>query len=463
MKSLISLFFIILLGASPSYVAAVSPNLIVIVADDMGTGHVSCLNPKSKIQTRNIDRLAKEGISFTDAHSASSICSPSRYSFLTGRYPWRTHQKVRALVPYAEPLIEPDRLTLPAFLKSQGYHSACIGKWHLGWNWSQKPNTKEPDFTKPVDGGPTSRGFDYYFGMDSPYHAPFCFIENNLIVDQPTGRQSKSRFNKPGAAAPNWKFEKVLPELTRRAISYIDDRAAKNQPFFLYFSLTSPHEPVVPSPEFQGKSGLNALADFILETDAVVGRILDTLETKKIAENTIVIFSADNGSSFEKGGKELQKKGHDPSGPYRDGKFSVYEGGHRVPFIAKWPGKIKPGSQSKETICLIDMLPTMAAILEQKLPPNAAPDGYNILPALLGHQSEKPIREATVHHGKGGSLAIRQGPWKLIAPYRKNKAELYNLSSDISESKNIASEHPDIVQSLTLLLKKYQTENRSAP
>jgi arylsulfatase A len=442
------------------------PNIVVILADDMGHGFVSCLYPQSKIQTPNIDRLSREGVTFTDAHSGSAVCSPTRYGLLTGRYAWRTHLKSGVLKPYDPPLIEANRLTLPSFLRQQGYQTACIGKWHLGWDWPRE-GANDPDFTKPIANGPLTRGFDYYFGTHVPNQPPYCFIENDRTVGLPTARKTESTLStsgQPGPMLPGWKFDAILPGITERAVSYLSQRSHTNQPFFLYFPLTSPHEPVAPSASFREKSGLNPLADFVIETDAVVGKILDALEKYHLSTNTLVIFTADNGSNLTTGGKELQKKGHEPSGIFRGSKRSIYEGGHRVPFFARWPGRIKPGLKTDEVICLTDLFPTTAAILKTKLPSDAAPDGYNILPALLGDKTKGPIREATVHQSSEGQLAIRQGQWKLIAPReRKSSAfELYDLSFDISEAQNIAAQHPDIVKRLDGLLVKYQAGDRSA-
>lgn len=463
------------LSATPS--SQQRPNIVVILADDFGHGFVSSLYPGSKIQTPHLDRLAREGITFTDAHSGSGVCSPTRYGLLTGRYAWRTHLKTGVLKAYDPPLIEADRITLPAFLKRQGYHTACIGKWHLGWDWP-RTGTNDPDFTKPIANGPITRGFDYYFGTHVPNQPPYCYIENDRTVGQPTAWKTENTLSTsghPGPMLPGWKFDAILPGITERAISYLGERSKSKQPFFLYFPLTSPHEPVTPSAPYRGKSGLNPLADFVIETDAVVGQIMAALEKYNLATNTLVIFSADNGSNLTTGGKELQQKGHEPSAAFRDSKRSIYEGGHRVPFFARWPGKIKPGLKSDEIICLTDLFPTTAAILQTNLPSGAAPDGYNILPALLGEKTKKPIREATVHQSTEGLLAIRQGPWKLITPgyrvttqaaRRRNQPtsmELYNLASDISETKDVAEQNPEVVQRLQALLSKYQREDRSVP
>jgi arylsulfatase A-like enzyme len=427
------------------------------------------LNPEAKFKTPHLDRLASQGITLTDAHSGSAVCSPTRYGLLTGRYAWRTRLVRGVLGPYDPPLIEEKRLTLPAMLKRRGYHTACIGKWHLGWNW---PSTgaSDPDFTKPITAGPTSRGFDYYFGTDVPNYPPYCFIENDRTVGQPTEQKKERTLDgRPGPMLPGWKFDQILPELVKRSAAYLGERAKAKEPFFLYLPLTSPHEPIAPSEAFRGKSGLNPLADFLLETDWAVGQVLAALDKHGVAENTLVVFTADNGSSLYTGGDELRRKEHQPSAKFRGFKASIYEGGHRVPFFARWPGKIKPGSTSSETICLTDMLATCAALVGEELPDDAGEDSYNILPVLLGHTLKTSIREATVHQSAAGQLAIRQGAWKLILPPTAKgaqkgdpgEAELYHLRTDVGETKNMATDRPEVVEQLKKLLEKYRESGRS--
>ncbi|NUQ61415.1 MAG: arylsulfatase [Pirellulales bacterium] len=465
----VSLFSAVSHAADPP-----KPNIVLVLADDMGHGHVSCLNPRSKVSTPNTDRLAREGITLTDAHSGSAVCSPTRYGLLTGRYAWRTRLVRGVLGPYDPPLIEKDRLTLPELLRRRGYHTACVGKWHLGWDWPRE-GKGDPDFTQPIAGGPTTRGFDAYFGTDVPNYPPYCFLENDCTIGDPTSRKTEQNLDgRPGPMLPGWKFDEILPQLAERAAAYISERSKAKQPFFLYFPLTSPHEPIAPSKPFRGKSGLNGLADFLLETDAVVGRVLEAIDAVGAAGNTLVIFTADNGSSMYTGGEELRRKGHEPSAEFRGFKASIYEGGHRVPFFARWPGKIAPGSSSQETICLTDMVATAAAIVGTTLPDDAGEDSYNVLPVLLGQERKGPVREATVHQSASGQLAIRQGSWKLILPPavqnagagRRNEpatAELYNLSEDVAETKNVYSEQPEVVGRLTELLEQYRRTGRSRP
>jgi arylsulfatase A-like enzyme len=446
------------------------PNIVLILADDMGHGHVSCLNPQSKIATPHIDALARQGITCTDAHSGSSVCSPTRYGLLTGRYAWRTRLVSGVLQPYDPPLIEPDRLTLPGLLKQKGYHTACIGKWHLGWDWPGGKGAEDPDFSRPIANGPITRGFDEYFGTHVPNHPPYCFIHNDRTVGLPTDRKTMRDLDgRPGPMLPGWKFDQILPLLTERAVEHIAERAQAKQPFFLFFSLTSPHEPIAPSAEFRGKSGLNPLGDFVIQTDAVVGHVVAALDQHKLADNTLLIFTADNGSSLYTGGNELRRMGHEPSGQFRGHKTSIYEGGHRVPFFARWPGKIAAGGRSGATICLTDLLATSAALVDAPLPSNAGEDSYNILPLLLNPTHASP-REATVHQSASGQIAIRRGPWKLILPAtgkgasragEPDAAELYNLNDDIRESRNVHAQQADIVAELSGLLQRYRHTGRS--
>lgn len=471
-----------LLFASTLYAADKKlPNIVIVLADDMGHGHVSHLNPNSKIRTPYIDKLASEGMSLTDTHSGSAVCSPTRYGILTGRYAWRTHLTSGVLKWYSNPLIDADRLTLPAMLKQKGYHTACIGKWHLGWDWPAGKDAKDdkgarprPDFTKPIPGGPTARGFDKYFGTDVPNNPPYCFIDNDRIVGELTAEKTKRTLEGPeGPMIPGWKFDAILPTLGDRATEYIAERAKTGTPFFLYFPLTSPHEPISPSEAFRGKSKLNALGDFVLQTDDMLGRVMAAIEKAGIAKDTLLIFTADNGSSFYTGGKELQQMGHEPSAAWRSGKTSIYEGGHRVPFVARWPGIIPANSKSDETICLTDFMATFAGIVGASLPSNAAEDSFDILPALKSEKHSAPLREATVHQSLQGMLAIRQGKWKLILPEVAAKLpanstepttiELYDLVADPTEKKNVAAENPAVVTKLKALLEQYKKTGRSRP
>ena len=485
--------------AAPRWASAIAPrahgkpNIVFILADDMGYGDLGCQNPESKIPTPNLDRLAAEGVRFTDAHTPAAVCTPTRYGTLTGRYCWRTSLKSGVLWPWAPPLIEPDRLTVPKLLKRHGYRTACIGKWHLGWDWPTtdgKPAEvngpgKTVDFAKPTRNGPTTRGFDYYFGTAVPNFPPYCFIENDRTVGIPTETKPDSMFGHAGPMLPGWKLEEILPGLTEKAVGYVRDSAKSGAPFFLYFPLTAPHTPIVPAQEFHGKSQASHYGDFVHQVDWTVGQVLKALEEGGVVDNTLVIFTSDNGSPGRNGenacgpaGSLVKETGHNPSGKLRGMKADVWDGGHRIPFVARWPGHTKPGTTSGELICLADLIATCAAILGENLPDNAAEDSYNILPALLGESRDTPIREAVVHHSGSGFFAIRQGKWKLVTRLGSGgwtkprsakpkpggpKGQLYDMEDDLAEQHNLWLERPDIVERLTTLLEKYQAEGRSAP
>ncbi len=474
---------------------SIKPNIVVILADDLGYGDLGCYNTDSKIPTPHLDQLAASGMRFTDAHSPSSVCSPTRYAMLTGRYAWRTRLQSGVLRPWSPPLIAANQLTVAALLKQQGYVTGCIGKWHLGWEWPTKDgqppshgadNLSNVDFTKPIANGPTARGFDFYFGTDVPNYAPFCFIENDRTVGIPIVPFKLQK----GPSLPGWDWVNILPELTKQAVRFVEERAITPQPFFLYLPLTSPHYPVVPAPEFKGKSGAGDFGDFVFQSDWTVGQVLDALQRSGVADHTLVIFTSDNGPEISNevhpgAYDRIQKYQHASMGPWRGAKRDVWEGGHRVPFLARWPGKIKPGSTSNETICHVDLMATVAALLDVKLPDDAGVDSYNLLPAFRGEKLTKPIREATVHHAASGKFAIRKGDWVLIAAptgddngklgepdwLKKERGytphdlptELFDLRKDLLQQHNLSAEHPEVVMDMTELLRKYISEGRSTP
>ena len=471
-----------------------TPNIVFILADDMGFGDLGCQNPKSRIPTPYLNHLASQGVRFTDAHSASAVCTPTRYAILTGRYCWRTRMKAGVLWVWEPPLIDQERLTVPKLLKRRGYHSACVGKWHLGWDWPTtdgiRPGRNElgknVDFTKPIANGPTTRGFDYYFGTAVPNFPPYCFIENDRTVGIPSAMKPDDMFGCPGPMLPGWKLEEVLPGLTDKAVEYIGQRAKEpDTPFFLYMPLTAPHTPIVPAKEFRGKSQAGKYGDFVHQVDWTAGQVVEALEKHGMADNTLVIFTSDNGSPARNGdkasgptGSVLRETGHNPSGVLRGMKADIWDGGHRVPFLARWPGHIAAGTTNDELICSVDLMATCAAILDEPLPDNAGEDSYDIRPALLGEKHNKPIREALVHHSGNGAFAIRQGRWKLIIDLGSGgwtkprvgkpkpggpEGQLYDMHADISERRNLWLERPDIVERLTQLLDKYRNERRSAP
>ncbi len=471
------------------------PNIVVILADDLGYGDVGCYNSDSKIPTPHLDQLAASGMRFTDAHSPSSVCTPTRYAILTGRYAWRSRLQRGVLGPWSPPLIAADQLTVGTLLKQHGYATGCVGKWHLGWEWPTKDgkppsngadNLSNVDFTKPIAQGPNARGFDFYFGTDVPNYAPFCFIQNDRTIGIPSVPFGPQK----GPSLPGWDWVNVLPGITQQAVQFVEDRAKAKPPFFLFLPLTSPHYPVVPAPEFRGKSSAGEYGDFVFQSDETVGRVLDALQRSQLDDNTLVIFTSDNGPEI---GNEVHpgaydripKYHHASMGRLRGAKRDLWEGGHRVPFIARWPGQIPPGSTSAETICHVDLLATIAALLDTKLPDSAGVDSYNLLPALRGETRAKPLREATVHHAFSGKFAIRQGDWVLIAaptgddnrklgepdwfqnergyaPHNQS-TELFDLRKDLPQQHNVSAEHPEVVTELIVLLEKYISEGRSTP
>lgn len=393
------------------------------------------------------------------------------------------------IAAYEPPLITENRPTLPGMLKSQGYHTACIGKWHLGWNWpGPQPSrmtevrngqkTLEWDFTKPIRGGPTERGFDYYFGVDLPNLPPFTYIENKRVVEQPTDRyklDSSEGVVLPrgfvgSPIAPGFRFQNILPEITQRAVQHIHERAKQDAPFFLYFSQTSPHEPIVPSKNFRGKSGIAPIADFVMETDWSAGQVIKAIDDAGIADNTIVIFTADNGHSHYTGWQELVDAGHMPSGPYRGHKGDVWEGGHRIPLVIRWPKRVAAGKSTDQMVCLTDIFATCADIFATDLPADGAEDSISFLPAAKGDASVDG-RTSLVNHSNHGEFAYRDGPWKLVFKmsgrnFQQSRgkptiAELYNLDDDISEQQDLSGRHSDFVQRMTKQLKKLIAQGTS--
>lgn len=444
------------------------PNILYILADDLGYGDVQCLNPqRGKIRTPHLDQLAGQGMTFTDAHSGSAVCTPTRYGLLTGRYAWRTRLQNGVLMGDGKPLIAPDRLTVPAFLKQHGYFTAAVGKWHLGLNLPPAQN-----LAAPITEGPIARGFDYFFGISASLDMPpYAFIENDRYTEAPTTQKTWVR---KGAAAPGFEAVDVLPALTRKTIEIIGQRAAAapaGQPFFIYLPLAAPHTPIVPTPEWQGKSGLGAYGDFVMQTDAAVGEILAALDRAGLAGNTLVIFTSDNGCSPMAGIGKLEAQGHFVSAQFRGSKADLWEGGHRVPFLVRWPARVQAGTRSDRAICHTDLLATCAEILGAKLPDTAGEDSVSLLPTLIAADKPAP-REPVVHHSISGKFAIRQGAWKLALCAGSGgwsqgggpeSPQLYDLAADPGETKNLAAEKPGIVTDLTARLEKIVADGRSTP
>lgn len=489
--------FIIFAAAASSPVglfavtSSARPNILVILADDLGYGDVRAYNPdRGKIPTPNIDRLAREGMRFTDGHASSAACSPSRYTLLTGRYHWRTRLQTGIVDLWEEPLIAPDRLTVAELARRQGYRAAAFGKWHLGWDWPIKPEqkplmrglggrtgkSKDKLVTKPTEahraawkdvfsqriaGGPVTRGFEHYFGTDVPNWPPYAFIENDRTVGVPTtllpatmmdGFQASFQ----GPALPGWRFEDILGTLVDRASAYIRERAARAEPFLVYLPLTTPHTPISPSEKWRGRSGLNDYADLVMETDDAVGRMLATLEEAGVERNTLVFLSSDNGYETAIGIKPLEGRGHFPSGPLRGYKRDVWEGGHRVPFIVRLPGVVKPGSVSDALVHQADLFATVAELLGVPIPDNAGEDSVSLLPLLRG--SATSVRQHAISCGVNGTQALRDGPWKLIC---LPKPQLYHLGADLGEKSDLAEKHPERVRDMLALRERFITEGRT--
>lgn len=473
------------------------PNIVLVLCDDLGYGDVGCLNPSGKIPTPNIDRLAAEGMIFTDVSSPSSVCSPTRYGIMTGRYAWRSKLKRGVLGGLSPRLIEPGRITIARFLKDNGYHTACIGKWHLGMEWQLKPGKTvtelgiEPReqvfnvrYDEPIRNGPNSLGFDHFFGIAASLDmVPYTFIENSRVTANPTedrdfvmmtGKQNRTR---KGPAAPGFEAENVLPELTKRAVGYIGERAKAATPFFLYLPFASPHTPTIPTKEWLGNSRLNAYGDFVMATDAAVGAVLDALRAHGLEKDTLVIFTSDNGCSPQADFSALAKLGHNPNHHFRGHKADIFEGGHRVPFIVRYPGKVKPGSKADRLICLTDIYATCAEIIGAKVPEDAAEDSFGFT-SVWGDAMDAPTRENMVVQSVDGSFAVREGKWKLClcagsggwsAP-QPGKAEaglppvqLYNLATDIGEKMNLQDRHPEVISRLTKQLEQWVADGRSTP
>ena len=471
------------------------PNIIILYADDMGVADVSYGDPNAKIQTPHLDRLASQGMTFTDGHSSSGICTPSRFALLTGQHHWRRfHGIVNAFGPS---VFKPDDFTIPKMLRQKGYSTGCFGKWHLGWDFDaiRKPGTKTSDkaaesfdWTKRIPGGPLAHGFDYYFGDGTINFPPYCWIEKDRFLSIPTKPVIKSKplagggSFRAGPMAEDWNPYDVLPTITQKTVEWIAGQK-KNQPFFAYLAFNSPHYPIIPNKKFHGTSKAGYYGDFVIETDAMVGKILKALKEHGFAENTLVIFSADNGPethAFER----LQEFNQWSSGKYRGVKRDLYEGGHRVPMIMRWPGKIPPGSVSDEVVSQVDFAATFAHIAGHKLNKKEAIDSYNLLPVLQGAPYPTPLRLATVQNTNPQKFALRQGDWVLIntsqgsakkepsaylqhfglKPFSpEDTCLLFNLKKDPGQKHNLADKHPQRVENMNTLLQKYLNGYPCAP
>ena len=481
------------------------PNIVYILTDDLGYGDLTVNNPEAKTSTPNIDRLAKQGIRFTDAHSTSAVCTPTRYGIMTGRYSWRTVMKSGVLNGYSLPLIDRDRTTVASLLKKNGYTTGVVGKWHLGLNWVKKSadgketpplkpadenaaiiETIDPaalDFSLPPTDGPLKHGFDYSYilpaSLDMP---PYCYLENDRLTSQLTDQTPGSdpdkgttgAFWRKGLMAQGFVFDQVTPTFTQKAITFITKQSSSGKPFFLYLPFPSPHTPWLPLKQYQGTSKAGEYGDFVNMVDAEVGKVLKTLTDLGLDDNTLVFFTSDNGPFWRP--NFIEKYDHKAAYIYRGMKADAFEGGHRIPFIARWPGKIKAGSQCAETINLTNLLATCSDIAGNKLADNEGEDSFSILPLLLGKEKDYVRPEALIQHSSRGVFVVRQGDWKLILGLgsggfskpetiqpKEGEApgQLFNLKNDPSETKNLYLQFPGKVEELSRILKKYQDSGRS--
>jgi arylsulfatase A len=483
------------------------PNIVYILTDDLGYGDVDALNPLGKIKTPRLRHFASEGMTFTEAHSSSAVCTPSRYNILTGRYNWRSKLKSGVLGGFSKPLIEENRLTVAQMLRDKGYQTAYIGKWHLGLDWARTPGgamemdmgedessstNRNPnaglgiDFTKPIGRTPITLGFDEFFGISASLDMPpYTYIENDHVTAQPTikngfltGRNGKK--TRVGPQAPGFNAEDVLPTMTKRAVEYIGKAASAakaGKPFFLYVAFPTPHTPISPSVEWLGKSGLNFYADYVMESDACVGEVLDALKKSGLAKNTLVVFTSDNGCSPEADIPYLISHGHDPSDGRRGYKADIFDGGHRIPLIIRWPARVPRDTRNNDFVCLGDFMATCADLLGVKLPDTAAEDSITFLPQLLG--KGPAARDTLVESSINGSFGIRQGEWKLAfcadsggwsfpRPGRDKtnglpRFQLFDLATDPAEKTNVLAQHPEIVQRLGHVMRDYIVNGRSTP
>lgn len=468
------------------------PHIVYVLADDLGYGDVSCNNPDGLIHTPHIDRLAANGVRFTDAHATTACCTPSRYNILTGRYAWRSRLKRGIVWPWDASLIAPDVLTVPEMLRRNGYDTACVGKWHLGWDWPTKDGTApndvlefgaycDPeraayeaniDYTQRIGGGPTDRGFNSYFGVDVPNFTPYTWFDNDRIVEAPSVPKPDHLYGHPGTAVPEWRHEDMVPEFTRRAVDLIDAAGSDpdSDPLFLFLALTSPHSPVVPNVDFRGRSGIGTYGDFVCEVDWVIGQVVEALERNGLTDDTIVVFTSDNGPETrvpddEGAYRRAKRTGHSSAGKLRGVKRDVWEGGHRLPFIVSWPGHTTDGAVCDDLVALGDLFATCADLVGDPLDGDTGgggEDSMSFLPAVLGSWASP--RTAMVHHSGAGTFGFRDGSWVFIdgasggenrepewfrvergIELHEQPGELYDLDDDLAERVNVYAQHPEMV------------------
>ena len=462
--------------------AAEHPNVILVMADDLGIGDLSATNPDSRIKTPNLQRMADQGLTFLDAHTPSAVCTPTRYGLLTGRYNWRSRLAKGVLSGTSQHLIPADRPTLGHLLRSAGYHTAMIGKWHLGWDWHMADG--RIDFGKPVENGPNINGFDQYYAhcgsLDMP---PYVWVDTGRPTAIPVREEGVTKQQDPygwyrkGPIAPDFKIDQVLPHLFDKSIAHVKARVKQDQPFFLYLALPAPHTPIVPVPPFKDASHMNPYADFVMQIDHHMGQLLQTLSDAGVDDNTLVIFTSDNGCSPEANFSELKKYNHDPSAGFRGHKADIYEGGHRVPLIVRWPDHVDGGRKTSALTCLTDLYTTLQHLTGQPRQAVGGEDGFSLVPVFSGENTSD--RDTLVSHSISGSFAIRQGSWKLCLcagsggwsapkePAAKKSGlpplQLFNLSEDAAETTNLADQHPERVKQLLQLLAKQVENGRCTP
>jgi arylsulfatase A-like enzyme len=472
----LALVLSLVLNTPQAVLAAEKPHILIILVDDMGYGDPGCYNPQSRIATPNIDRLAAEGMRFTDAHSPGALCHPSRYGLLTGRHPFRTNVSTWR----KHPLIGEREMTIASLCRSQGYRTAMVGKWHLGF--------EEQGYDRPLPGGPVDRGFRSYFGIRASTDIPpYFYIRDRRAVAPPTDTISANNspgwspiqgaFWRAGGIAPGLELKDVLPRFTKEAVATIRTHAESHasEPLLLYLAYPAPHTPWLPSPEFQGKSRAGMYGDFMEMVDAMIARVLLALTEAGMAKDTLVIFTSDNGPVWYD--VDVERFGHDSAGGLRGMKGDAWEGGHRMPFIVRWPQHVRPGSVTDQTICFTDLLATFAAVLEVDLPPDAGPDSFDLLPVLYSeHPENEPIRGPLVIPSANGTWSIRSGPWKLITalgsggfskPARVEprpdgpQGQLYNLAADQAEAHNLYLQRPEVVRRLQSELDRVRTADHT--
>jgi arylsulfatase A len=509
MKKFISLMLLLIAPCLSLRGQGDMPNILFILADDLGYGDVGCYNPESKVPTPHLDRMASQGMLFTDAHSPSTVCTPTRYSILTGRMAFRTGMRGVFTGAGGPCMIEEGRLTLGGMLQGRGYETALFGKWHVGMTFFDKDGkpinkngleaVRRIDYSRAMPDAPIHRGFDHFFGSVCCPTTDwlYAFIDGDRIPVPPTGiidrgplpKHAYSRDNRPGMIAPGYSMEEIDLQFLDKSLAFLDEHARKKEkkPFFLFHSTQAVHLPSFPADAFKGKTKAGPHGDFIFQLDHVVGELLKALDKHKFADNTLVIFTSDNGPEVPTILAMRRDHKHDGARPWRGVKRDQWEGGHRVPFIARWPGRIKANSRSDQVLCLTDMMATFAALTGAKIPAKDAEDSVNMLPALLGEDKGKPIRQYTLHQTISLALAIRRGPWKYLdhkgsggnnygrpgtwgmkqyaLPEKAPDApgQLYNLESDPGETNNLYFKNPEIVRELKGKLEEFKKSGRSAP